>query len=432
MIVDPARAFPRAARTRVLVLVCCSLCLLIPGAALAFQLPLEGNHPNDMAYDLASMTLMPHDYGIDGLARTESHLMGPGWFAEYFAAETGADPDDMADEFDDAGLRAVFLALAGRPSEDDPDEYGIATQSTALEFEDEDGAEAGFELLQIETPGAEEIDAPEVGDESILIRVEAEEAGRDYILVGYVFRVDNIIGVVELLWMEEAMGDEFAPDEIADLASEMEDRTDDALAGETSGINMKLLRLDGGEDLPIRTVYDEIDMVNGFFLPPYGVSEEVYDPIQELWIDAGMVNSQRLAISFVPNGDENDPGAVFLTRIYEFGSRREARSFVGDAAGNFIGQADTGGYSEVEQVDELPDVEGEVAVISYTYDFGGDDLTSGYRIWMQVDNYVVSLEADSTGGADLDTLYDLLDEQVSCVEDEGYCRPVEVPEGLFG
>lgn len=98
----------------------------------------------------------------------------------------------------------------------------------------------------------------------------------------------------------------------------------------------------------------------------------------------------------------------------------------------FMETAEEDGYTNLEPMADLPDMDGEIVGVSYTFTIEPGLEVSGYRVWYQVDDVVVSMHVDGPNGAGPEVLLDLLDEQADCLDSGRFCRPIEVPEGLVG
>jgi hypothetical protein len=129
-------------------------------------------------------------------------------------------------------------------------------------------------------------------------------------------------------------------------------------------------------------------------------------------------------------GDSLTAGAVVAT-ILTFGSERDAGNYVEDIVSITIDHP--GIYEQVEELDDLPGYDDASSGFSYDVPYGGNDMARGYRIYVQIDRTVISIELDSLDGVAISDVYTLVDAQMACVTEFSgeMCAPVPVARMIF-
>lgn len=417
-----------------------AMLLVLPAApaAAASQSTTDGQaaelYPRSLRYDLASMTLPPGDFPVEDLAVVGGRLLGAEQEAAALADSIGMDVDSVVEQLEDIGWRGRYIADVGSPSESDPSQIGIGGGSYVSEYDDEEAAEAGFALLERETaPDSEDIDAPEVGDESELTRSEgeAEDSGVPYVQLDYTFRSGDLVAGVSLVWFEGTSSGPVDPEEMADTAQLMLDRIEEVRDAETSGPFMNVLRLESTDEAVSVGQQEYVLQSNGEPYAFFGETEEFAEPINDLWAESGVLSVYRADAYFLPSGASSDEiSSTVIIRVFELERSSQAEEFVDVSYQDFLANLEDTGYRSVEPLDELPEFDGAAAGVSYTFEIEEGIETSGYRLWFNVDSYVVSIEADSPEGIELEVVHELALKQSDCIQSEGFCRPIDVPDGI--
>jgi hypothetical protein len=423
--------FPAVMRLVMLLVVV--LVTLLPGVAAARQAT-PGDTPSDMyprsvSYDLAAMILQAEEFPVDGLALMRGRLLSLEQQAILLSDSLGLPPGEIIDQLDELRWRGIYGAEFGIPSASGPDSVSVNAQSYVTEFRNEEGASGGFALVENETDGSEDIDAPAVGDESELTRSEgvAPDSGVPYERLDYTFRSGEFVGGITIHWFEGAESAPVSPEEMAASAEIMLDRID-SVAEEDRGLFGKMLRFESGQEFAVADA-DEYYLVLDDHMPVlYGETEETAAHYMQRWEGAGVVEYYYGYTYVTPEGGDPDSGAIIVLRVYELGSAREARAFADAEAERMVVEGADEGYSSVEPLE----TDGVNAGVSYTWPLGDGLETQGYRLWVQEGPYVINIESDHPDGIDLDTLNGVLSEQVDCVTSDRFCRPIEIPEGLAG
>ena len=409
---------------------------MVPGMTSAHQATNEGSltriYPRAVSYDLPAMMLKADEFPVSGLAQLRGRLIGPEQQAAVLVDTLGLDPEDAIEQLDEYRWRGAYLGEFGIPSKVNDGQVSVNAQSYVTEYRDEEGASAGFALLETETDGSEDIDAPAVGDESELTLSEgvASDSGLPYERLDYTFRSGEFVGGIAIHWFEGPGS--VSPEEMAASAEILMDRIDSVVADDNLGLFGKTLRLNPGEAFTTIQNEEQYFMFEGKVPRLYGEDVQVASSTNMFWKASGMVGMYNNYIYVAPVNGSSDEGAVVILRVYEMESAREARTFVDAALERTLEQSATDGYSSMEPLETIPGLAGTHSGVTYTWPIGDGVESQGYRLWLQNDTYVVSIESDHPDGIDLDVVTRVLEEQAECVTSERFRRPMEVPEDLIG
>ncbi len=124
-------------------------------------------------------------------------------------------------------------------------------------------------------------------------------------------------------------------------------------------------------------------------------------------------------------GDQHGP--YFMVQLFRLGSADEAAALVR----GHMEYDEMPGYIELNELDELPEVDGAVAAVSYVYEWDDGSMDRGYRIWVQVGRTVAVVEASAPDGVEQALMFNLVERQVGCLE-FGTCAPIPVPFPVSG
>jgi hypothetical protein len=417
---------------RLVMLLVVVIATLLPGVAAARQAT-PGDTPSDMyprsvSHDLAAMTLSAEEYPVEGLSFMRGRFVGEEPYAAKMSENSFETPDELLARMDDFGWQAFYIGDYGVPAVNAPDSVGVNAQSYVSVYKDAEGAGEGFAYFENERGGAEDLDAPAVGEESELTRSEGVEQGRAYVRLDFTFRTGEFVAGLGIYWFEGAGVEPASPEEMAASAQTMLDRIERVAAEEDRGLFGKMLRFEPGQEFAVADAEEYYLALDDHIPVLYGETEETAADYMQRWEDAGVAGMYYGYTYVLAEGWDPDSGAIIILRVYELGSAREARAFTDAEAERLVVEGVDDGYSSVEPL-ETDDVN---AGVSYTWPLGDGLETQGYRLWIQEGPYVVSIESDHPDGIDLDTLNGVLSEQVDCVTSDRFCRPIEIPEGLAG
>jgi hypothetical protein len=250
----------------------------------------------------------------------------------------------------------------------------------------------------------------------------------EYVTLDFTFRSGNLVAGVGLTWFDGAPSEPVNARQMARAAETLLEQIQSvADAGEPNLFGM-VLRMDGTEAVSMDYAAESYGALKGEVIPRYGDAEDYLATLTEIHEDAEIQGEYTSEMYFVGSGET----AAYVARVYSFDDRLDARSFVDAALQDFIDNPLENAYTSQEEVTELPEFTGAIAGASYTFPIAEDVESEGYRIWFQVDSYVVSLEMDSTAGIEPDLLFELIPIQVDCIESGSWCEPIAAPDALIG
>lgn len=378
--------------------------------------------------DIPSMLLSVDDFGIDGMMGNTGFVMGAEGYAEFLAPSNTGDVSDLAGELDGAGLHGGAVMLYALVSPTDAGLNDISAGSLVAEYEDVDGAETGFDLAVATARGAdtEDVDIPQVGDKSALIRKEQHTLNppRELVQLDLIIQVDRYVGAVGIAWFDDARSREFDADEMVALAEELHGRIEAGAEGDYSGTALTVLRMDGIDGGTVDWYQEQFDIRDGDYVTMASDEPGYMEPVVEFWEESRIDEIYRVTTTFVlPEGEY----ATYTARAYDLGRSRTADRWVDDAAAFFRDEDPPGGYTDFGEAQLLSGFDVDVVAVTYAW----EQEATGMRIWFPVDGVVYSLEADGPNGIDEDVFFELIDMQIECAENDGYCEPIPVPEDLY-
>jgi hypothetical protein len=387
--------------------------------------------PVSLEHDLAAMVLPADAFPVDGLSSAGGRLIGLEQEAAIMVDALGMGADEIGEQLEDIGWKGRYLGDVALPNEDDPTLYAIAGSSYITEYEDDAGADAGFALLEEESGNSsEDIDAPEVGDRSELTETTGADVqtGMEYVSLDFTFRSGNLVAGVGLTWFDGAPSEPVNARQMARAAETLLERVESVIDADEPGLFGMVIRMDGTEDVSLDYASESYGTLNGEVIPRFGDAEDYLATLSEIQEDAEIRAEYTSEMYFGGSGET----AAYVVRVYSFDDRLDARSFVDAALQTFIDNPLGNAYTSQEELAELPEFTGAIAGASYAFPIAEDMESEGYRIWFQVDSYAVSMEMDSTAGIEPDLLFDLIPEQVDCIESGSWCEPIAVPDALVG
>ena len=391
--------------------------------------------------DLAAMALTPADLeglGLEGYGSDFGDLLTLQAEAEAIAATGDMSEAEATELLEDAGFvrsYSVRTALAQVQG-------GSGTYPTRgvfchiYEFADEDGAEDLFSFLAgVDIEDVDEVDGTEtIGDESVMTRWAwtDSELGDPVASLDLSFRTGRVFGKVHV-WDVARDDEDEEPvepevNEIEVLANRLFERVEDGLDGDLgSGLSNRVLRL-AVDSHSANVNEDRYMALDGQALRSYAESDEMLADDVE-WVDDAQLVDVYTFEETIPAGrkaDEGDP--YLLTRLFRFEDPNAAEEWLaGD--GPFATLAAAPPVTEVEPRDEIEDLGDGTAVAYVEEEWHGSTMT-GYAVFVLVDDTVAEVWLDSADGIELDTVVELAELQVECLEDGGCVEPMEAPDDL--
>ncbi len=394
--------------------------------------------------DLASIFLTTEDLediGYEDYALWSGTPYSLGDDVSYMVDSQNLDADEVEEVFTDAGHMGSFVSIQMIPADpDDPNGPPIREiYTTAYLFEDAEGAEAAYEIITDESQTESGADIDNVGlglgDESEMTTIMWEQDA--------VFGLPNTQIELEILFDRLVLDVStynydpdlagmpiFEPDEMANLEAAGErliERAEDALNGRGSNLSLQALWLesDSGE-LPYVT-YQYLDGS-----PTQGIfeDEESYEERVGLHEDreiTDLYQHQQLLTS-----PTDEAGAFrFYLGLIKFDTEDAAEVYFADTEDR-LGNNER--YAEVEMVD-VDQIGDESVAVSLLLEFDGGDWTLN-EYFVRVGDVVAVFYFQQDGAEDanpvvsIDTLSDVGESQVECLE-EGSCEnPMRMPDEI--
>lgn len=379
--------------------------------------------------DLGAVVLPPDAFPLDDLTIISGRLESASQLVSGAEVE---DPDVLFDLLDDAAFRGRHETLYGTVAEEDETQYAWTAQTSVSEFGDADGADAVFAEM---AAGAEDADAevlefPEYGDQSALTLVTgSDDRLGEFTRFDFVAQVESVhVGFAVSLGETSGLAEDDI--DLADLepvAEALLEQVEVAQQRET-GVFFQGPRFIGDDGFTTNLVLEDYLVLDGTFYP------HLTDPEPIEGMEDDIVDQYRLQTFGNPEGTEGLETEVALIGEATVLTDADAAVAYIAAISDPDGLAEAG-YTEIapiEEADALPGGDGEVVGFTYEYDLGDGITSTGVQFWVQLDEVVIGVAADSGAGIDADVLLELTDDAVACAEDGEFCAPVAVPVDLAG
>jgi len=356
--------------------------------------------PADEHLDLAAMALTSDDVPEDFVLGIENYLGG-----QSVAENLFSDPDDVA-ALMDTGLIVVYSSEYNNATGD------VSIRSYIEQFESEEGARAGFEILedesQSESGGIKYADEPleGVGETPSEITTYSRQVSGDMPALDGVdatFRVDEFLAGVTI---EGSGGAAPAKSDAVTLARVLEERVRMALAGE------ELPGIDGS--LPGRMLnFNVPPLLEGYVSAVDGFGAAASD---EMFQDHESGYTRT-----TPLGQGDQPLPLVTTSISSFASE------VGPLAIISGGDEFQPQFEQMSRVDIDP-IEGATAVAAFHFvsPLGEGREIDSYRILAIAGNDLVTIDIQAAENVEVAQrlAVELTEAQLVCI-DEGNCEVID-------
>lgn len=409
---------------KIVVAMLIAVLLLGPHGGSMAQRSGDGRYQVTRHYDLPAMALFPQDYGVEGMRYFAGHILDSDEYADYLAGESGGDPDSYVSRLEDGGFTGAYRLTSTTLSGET--DLTVKADGWVIQFNSADDAAMGFELVQEAHPDGEAVDAPETGDQSILlVNDTARNTGNDSLRMDYIIRVGNFVGVASMTWSGDSVGEAFGADEMADVAKVLETRMEDGISRDTAGLSVSVLRPAESRDYSVNT-YDEGYLeIDGEYVRTIWYSQILQD-VADFWDEQG-IEAVYWSASELTSPDSDGSEIIYVVRAYRLEDEDRADSFLSESM-SYFGSVE-GTYSGIEEIGPLPELGHNAQGVAYEYNAGTSAATEGYRVWFVVDGLVYSVEADAPEGVDLERYLEVVEAQIGCAE-TNYCAPMEFPADL--
>jgi hypothetical protein len=357
--------------------------------------------PSDEHLDLAAMTLTSDDVPAEFSLGIEGYLSGQA-FAENFTVDA-----DEASQLHNAGLIVYYFSEYGNG------EGGSTIRSYIEQYDSEDGARAGFEILEDESTLAS--DDARFTDEPLQGVAETPSEITTYSFaaqadspishgVDVTFRIDNLIAGVTI---DSPGGQAPAKSDAVSLARSLEDRIRAAMSGEElPGINPSL----PGRLLRFHSAFPPV--LEGYVSAVDGFGAVAIDDVWSGY-ESGYTRTNAL-------GFGEPPLPVVTDSISAFTSEEGPLAIIS-------GDEFQPPFEQMERVN-LDPIEGAEAASGFHFisPLGEGREIDSFRILSVVGNQLVTIDIQAAENEDIAKrlALELTEAQLACI-DEGNCELIE-------
>lgn len=393
-------------------------------------------------FDLPAALIYPQDAAEAGF---EDYGLVMGWYATpddmvLAAMDAGTEPEEARADIEESGIGTMYqLSLHPISEPRDGELYGIAIESTVVQFETAELASESLETIMTAIPGDdyEVVDEiTELGDESLYVsyQMEAGELSpqvENTVDVGV--RIGDVIGAVSLRGIGD--GIEIDMSQAHEIAEILAAKLENLVQGHGTGMehvpDLSLIMPDyyndvlcvcriqymiyGGEAIDLAYRADEMEARQGL-AEDYGVRAQLYALIKPA----------------TRNEEERDPS--LRVRVTRFDQRSDAAVYIEEAAtwmSEFPEHPQPLTVTEV--VADYGEVDGYDSSIALGYETVGSETgvpLEGVVMLVQDGRYVFEISLDGHEAPELDVLLDVVAQLEACM-DEACVTSTDVPESVM-
>ena len=396
------------------------------GAGTHDSVAAQGSGGSD-GVDFAAMTLTPADLEAAGL---EGYRVNYGYVAPLdeivaLVAESRDLPEDEVREtLDDAGIISWYTSSQYLPlDEDDP--QGLASRevsSYVLQFEDEQGAATGWNLLEDESGDetANDLDGIEgFGDEAEATRYRATDP-----VTGDVF--DDLDLTIRLgafhvgVRVTDWVGEEPKVAEVKALAERMVERVEGVLDDGGPGLGTRAVRLTGEE---VQASLDAYTLSHGVAVQLS--TESNRDRLRRQNDAADMEQTDGYAVwQHFPGSETVEDDVWYMLSILRFADAAAADDWLGGTEKRVGNNAN---FTDFRIDDDAP----RVGDASVTYTAEWADSPVFYRaVALRIGTTVAVIDMRGPETPPAAAIGVMAEMQATCLEEDACPQPVAVPEEL--
>jgi len=339
----------------------------------------------------------------------------------------GGDEDEAAgiqEQLEDAGWMQGYWVSFGIQSGDDPSLFATVIYNALTEFEDEDGAEVGYDLLRdgnassgfLPVSGADDI-----GDDSSVTRAATTASdGRPLNYLDVVFRVGPVVAEI---YIAEYSDNDPDLETISALAESVADRLEDAEPPAEPGLSQRSLFIFGDG---VRTSYNYYNRLADQQISPSGTTAAQTRSDDRFYSDAGVIDVY-LVVQSMELADADDGALSYFLYLYRFEDEQNASAALEDWTQIWADSPSTG-YEDVAEVRDAATIGDKSTVFSQIFaPADGDDL-DGFRTYFLVGDTIVSLIMHAVPGVDEDAFVDVANAAADCIGADEPCAALSVDE----
>jgi hypothetical protein len=393
-------------------------------------------------FDLPSALIYPEDAAEAGF---EDYGLVMGWYATpddmiLTVVQDGGDPEQTRSDIEESGIGTSYqLSLHPISEPRDGELYGIAIESTVVQFTDADHASEYLETIMTAIPGddyelVDEIS--ELGDESMYISYQfepGEQSPQAENTVDIGIRVGDVIGAVTLRGLGD--GIEIDLDQAQDMAEVLAAKLENLVQGHGTGMenvpDLSLIMPDyyndvlcvcriqyiiyGGEAIDLAYRADEMEARQGL-------------------VEDYSVRAQFYALIKPATRNEKDRDPSLRVRVTRFDQRADAAVYIEEAPtwmSEFPEQPRPITVTDV--IADFGEVDGYDSSIALGYETEGSETGApleGVVMLVQNGRYVFEVSLDGHEAPELDVLLDVVAQLEACME-EACVTSEDVPASVM-
>ena len=384
--------------------------------------------------DLASVILTTSDLEDQDLE--DYRIRGASTFSlssdvDRLTSFQGLDEDEVTETLEDAGYTGSYSQDVHIPADPDAPAGDSARRvvTRVYAFEDDNGAEDAYELItdEGEVQEASDDEPADLGDESELTEFDFEEGsgtfpGVPYQQIELEILLDRFVLEVSALEFEESSPDVDA-DTVLALGERFVERAEAALEGDAPTLLNQLIQLDTGISIAPFLTYQILD---GDPIRQTFETEEAFESRVDYHTGIGVESSMRRELFLT----DASPYIRLYTIAFQFGDEADAEIWTEET----IDRLES--FTTLEDVEEVDvDPIGDTSVLAgYSYE-GQEDTVRIHELYLQVGEFVlvIWIERDFPDvglEADPETIYEIGEAQVECIEDETCTEPIPLPDSV--
>ncbi len=210
------------------------------------------------------------------------------------------------------------------------------------------------------------------------------------------------------------------------LGAALLDRIETVRENGSAELGLRALRLAPDEDAPFSYEDEKYDRREGETVPLPGESEEDFEARESELPGATDIYDLEQVIDLDDGEAADNP--YYTSRIVHFEDPDDAEAFFETVVDGFLDNP--GPYQNAERLDDIPAVGDAADGFSYEFEVNENVNIAGNRIYALVGTDVVFVQVDAAE-APTGAVADLIEAQVTCLEDGGACEAVAIPDELL-
>jgi hypothetical protein len=381
--------------------------------------------------DLPALTIKPSDLDQDGWLHQGAYVHSINDAARDRAdyVGQGADTDEVVERLTSIGWQREYVSFLSHPSKSDPSTPDQIIRSYITEYDDVDGATAGFAYLEDESTVAAAKDVPldhTYGQQSELTseRGFSSQTGRQFRSLDLTFRMGALIAGVNIIQYPTA--DRVDPDMslLETLAGTMETRIAESPVID-SALGARVVRI-AHDDTEVVTFDDAYYRIAGKDIPLEGESPDAAELRTDTYRDAVDVYQLWQGINTAEIA-----GALYGVTLLHFPDADAAAGWLTDLPEIL---ATNPFYGDIGAVDAGVALGDQTVALSYASGGGGPDDPHALIIAVRIGPDVARLHLVPQGNqtsVPMPALAELAGAEADCLATAGCTTTIPVPHSLL-